>query len=142
MIQELWSQPELRYSNALEGVFYEETIICEDDSDCRLFNAIADHLATNDSRIWKDTAYVPTGGKHGVRKVAEVLRKIRVPVKAIFDIDLLNDKTLVEQTVLAFGGSWDNFEDLWERVDKAVKKGVKPKSVDAIKQELISKIED
>ena len=142
VIQELWSQPELRYSNALEGVFHEETIICEDDSDCRLFNAIADYVAADDDRSWKDTAYVPTGGKHGVRKVAEVLRKIGVPIKAVFDIDFLNDKTLVKETVLAFGGSWDEFEKLWERVDKAVKKGVKPKSNDEIKQELISLIEE
>lgn len=141
VIQELWSQPELRYSNALEGVFHEETIICEDDSDCRLFNAIADHLAATDSRTWKDTAYVPTGGKHGVRKVAEVLRKIGVPVKAVFDIDFLNDKSLVEETVLAFGGKWSDFEELWGRVDKAIKNGVKPKSVEEIKSELILKID-
>ena len=142
VIQQLWSQPELRYSNALEGVFHEETIICEDDSDCRLFNAIADHLAANDSRTWKDTAYVPTGGKHGVRKIAEVLRRIGVPVKAVFDIDFLNEKLLVEETVSAFGGSWDDFKDLWDRVDKAVKSGLKPKSVDDIKQDLKSVIED
>ncbi len=141
VIQELWSQPDLRYSNALEGVFHEETIICEDDSDCRLFNAIADHLASTDSKTWKDTAYVPTGGKHGVRKVAEILRKIGVPVKAVLDIDFLNDMTLVKETVLAFGGSWDEFEGLWRRVDKAVKNGVKPKSMDEIKKEMISKIE-
>ena len=140
VIQELWSQPELRYSNALEGVFHEETIICEDDSDCRLFNAIADHLASKDSNPWKDTAYVPTGGKHGIRKVAEVLRKIGVPIKAVFDIDFLNDKSLVKETVLAFGGSWDEFDDLWERVDKAVKGGRGNKSIDQIKKEMISKL--
>ena len=43
-INELWDQPELRYSNALDGIFHEQVIICEDDSDCRLNNSIADHL--------------------------------------------------------------------------------------------------
>lgn len=126
VIRELWTRPELRYSNALEGIFHEETIICEDDSDCRLFNATADHLASNDNQLWKDTAYVPTGGKHGVKKIAEVLRKIGVPIKAVFDIDFLSEKSLVKETVQVFGGNWDEFCPHWERVDAAVRKGVKP----------------
>jgi energy-coupling factor transporter ATP-binding protein EcfA2 len=142
VIQELWARPELKYSNALEGVFHEQTIICEDDSDCRLFNAMADHLAANDDNLWKDTAYVPTGGKHGVRKVAEVLRKIGVPVKAVLDIDFLSEKSLVKETVQAFGGNWEDFEPQWARVDAAVRSGVRPKAIDEIKAELISLIND
>lgn len=43
-IKELWEKPQLKYSNALESIFHEQAIICEDDSDCRLINAVADHL--------------------------------------------------------------------------------------------------
>ena len=101
-IKELWEKPELRYSNALEGIFHEQTIICEDDSDCRLINSIADHLDANSQDQWLDTAYIPTGGKHGVPKVADVLRKIGVPIKAVFDIDFLSEQLLVKNTVEAF----------------------------------------
>ena len=142
VIRELWARPELRYSNALEGIFHEQTIICEDDSDCRLFNAVADYLAANDESLWKDTAYVPTGGKHGVWKVAEVLRKIGVPVKAVFDIDFLSEKKLVKETVQAFGGIWEDFEPRWTRIDAAVRNGVKPKTIDQIRSELIALIND
>ncbi|MCE0745326.1 ATP-binding protein [Acetobacter sicerae] len=142
VIQELWARPELRYSNALEGVFHEETIICEDDSDCRVFNAVADYLAAKDDKSWKDTAYVPTGGKHGVRKVAEVLRNIGVPIKVVFDIDFLSEKNVVRDTVQAFGGNWEEIEPLWTRVDAAVRNGVKPKSFEEIKSELILLIEN
>lgn len=142
VIQELWARPELRYSNALEGVFHEETIICEDDSDCRVFNAVADYLAAKDDKSWKDTAYVPTGGKHGVKKVAEVLRNIGVPIKVVFDIDFLSEKNVVRDTVQVFGGNWEEIEPLWTRVDAAVRSGVKPKSFEEIKDELISLIEN
>ncbi|GAN67177.1 ATP-dependent nuclease [Acetobacter orientalis] len=142
VIQELWARPELRYSNALDGVFHEETIICEDDSDCRVFNAVADHLAAKDDKLWKDTAYVPTSGKHGVKKVAEVLRNIGVPIKVVFDIDFLSEKNVVRDTVQAFGGDWKAIEPLWTRVDAAVRGGVKPKSVEEIKSELISLIQN
>ena len=111
-VRELWARPELRFSNALEGVFHDETIICEDDSDCRLLNALADHLAAGDEKTWKDTAYVPTGGKHGIRKVADVLRKGGVPVKAVFEMDFLSDRALVRDTVHALGGQWEDFESL------------------------------
>jgi hypothetical protein len=138
VIRELWEKPELRYSNALEGIFHEQTIICEDDSDCRLINSLADHLASRSEEQWHDTAYVPTGGKHGVPKVAGVLRRIGVPVKAVFDIDFLSEQALVQSTVEAFGGQWDEIKQLWTRVDSAVRAGNKPKSIPQIKEEIIS----
>lgn len=138
VIKELWEKPELRYSNAREGVFHEQTIICEDDSDCRLINSIADHLSSGAEPQWQDTAYVPTGGKYGIPKVAEVLRKIGVPVKAVFDIDFLSERELVKTTVEAFGGSWVIVEPLWLRVDAAVRGGVKAKTLEEIKREVVS----
>lgn len=136
-IRELWEKPELRYSNALDGIFHEQTIICEDDSDCRVFNSVGDFLGGLSMTPWPDTAYVPTGGKHGVPKVASVLRKIGVPVKAVFDIDFLSEKILVETTVKAFGGDWNVIEPLWIRVDAAVREGIRPKTTEEIKKDIV-----
>lgn len=140
-IKELWEKPELRYSNALEGIFHEQTIICEDDSDCRLINSVADYINTDSATPFKDTSYVPTGGKHGIPKVASVLRKIGVPIKAVFDIDFLSERDLVKNSVAAFGGNWTDVEVLWERVDSAVRGGIKPKSVEDIKSEIIQTLQ-
>lgn len=137
-IKELWEKPELRYSNSLEGIFHEQTIICEDDSDCRLVNSVADYLASSSSKQWPDTAYVPTGGKYGVPKIAEVLRNIGVPVKVIFDLDFLSEQDLVESTVKAFGGNWDDIKPFWTRVDSAVRGGDKPKTTSQIKAHIKS----
>jgi hypothetical protein len=136
-IKGLWEKPELRYSNALEGIFHEQTIICEDDSDCRLINSIADYLDSNSDEQWLDTAYVPTGGKHGVAKVADVLRKVGVPVKAVFDIDFLSEQSLVKSTVQAFGGDWSEISALWCRVDSAVRGGSRAKSIPEIKKNIL-----
>jgi energy-coupling factor transporter ATP-binding protein EcfA2 len=141
-IRELWEKPELRYSNALEGIFHEQTIICEDDSDCRLINSAADYIAINSATPFKDTSYVPTGGKHGIPKVASVLRKIGVPIKAVFDIDFLSERDLVKNSVAAFGGNWADVEVLWERVDSAVRGGIKPISVEDIKSEIIQTLQN
>lgn len=141
VIKELWEKPELRYSNALEGIFHEQTIICEDDSDCRLINSVADYMSSGTAEQWQDTAYVPTGGKHGIPKVAGVLRRIGVPVKAVFDIDFLAERDLVESTVKAFGGQWNEVEPLWGRVDAAVRSGIKAKTVTEIKQDIFAILE-
>lgn len=140
-IKGLWEKPELRYSNALEGIFHEQTIICEDDSDCRLINSTADFLELNSQDQWLDTAYVPTGGKHGIAKVADVLRRIGVPVKAVFDIDFLSEQNLVKNTVESFGGDWEEIKPIWNRVDSAVRGGNKAKSNQEIKQDIVSIID-
>lgn len=140
-IKELWDKPELRYSNALESIFHEQTIICEDDSDCRLMNSIADHLALVNSVSDSDTAYVPTGGKHGIPKIANVLRQVGVPIKAIFDIDFFSDRALVKSTVEAFGGRWDDYDSLWSRLDAAVRKGEKLKTIKEIKSDIVAAID-
>ena len=142
VVRELWQKPDLRYSNALEGLFHEQTIICEDDSDCRLLNAMADHLASKSTKPWKDTAYVPTGGKKAIAKIAGTLHRIGVPVKAVFDLDFLSDEGDVRNVVKAFGGEWGAISDLYRRVNAAVRDGCKPKSALEIKSEIITLLEN
>lgn len=140
-INELWQKPQLKYSNALESIFHEQAIICEDDSDCRLINAIADHLEKTHGNKILDTAYIPSGGKHAIPKIASTLRNIGVPIKAVFDIDFLSEESLVRETVLAFGGRWEDFQTLYKNLNAAICKGVPPKSNKAIKDEIIKIIE-
>ena len=142
VVRELWENPLLRYSNALEGIFHEQTIVCEDDSDCRLLNSVGDHLAANGDRGWQDTAYVPTGGKDRIPDVAKVLRAVGVPVKAVFDIDFLSNRKLVKSTVEEFGGKWSDVEPCWRRVDSAVRDGVECQTVEEIKRSLVSIVQE
>lgn len=94
-------------------------------------------MSSKSSVPWKDTAYVPTGGKHGVPKVAAILNKIGVPIKAVFDIDFLSEQKLVKSTVEAFGGNWDECGPVWSKIDHVIRNGNLAKSVDKIKEEII-----
>lgn len=132
-IKQLWERPALRYSNALEGIFHEETVICENESDCRLINAIADHLSASDIGAWKDTAYIPAGGKHGIPKIARTLREVGAPVKAVFDADALSDSGLLREIVESFGGDWGNFESDWRQIDQSLRTSHTPKSAAEVK---------
>lgn len=141
-IKELWEKPQLKYSNALESIFHEQAIICEDDSDCRLINAVADHLQKNEGKKISDTAYIPSGGKHAIPKIASTLRNIGVPIKAVFDIDFLSDENLVRDSVIAFGGDWSDYQNLYRNLNSAVCKGVTPKNNNEIKDEIIKIISE
>ena len=141
VIRKLWETPLLRYSNALEGIFHEQTIICEDDSDCRLLNSIGDYVAASRDELWRDTAYVPTGGKDRIPDVAGVLRQIGVPVKAVFDIDVLSEKGLIKDAVAAFGGEWEEVRPYWSRVDSAVRNGIRPKTIQETKTAIVALLE-
>jgi ABC-type transporter Mla maintaining outer membrane lipid asymmetry ATPase subunit MlaF len=136
-VRELWEKPELKYSNALDGIFHERSILCEDDSDCRFYNSIFDHIEKRKSKNKSpDTAFIPCGGKHGMPKIATALTQIGVPVKVIVDIDFLNDNILVENMIKSLGGDWTEFSSDWTELDAAIRSGVKPFS----KKEILSKI--
>ena len=141
-IKTLWEQPDLRYSNALEGIFHEQTIICEDDSDCRLFNSVADHMENEADERWRDAAFVPAGGKHNIHRIARVLRQIGVPVTGVYDIDFLSEGDLVRNAVEGFGGDWSEVEHLWRRVNAAVTDGATPPTNDEIRGEIIDLLND
>lgn len=142
-INELWDQPELRYSNALDGVFHEQVVICEDDSDCRLYNSVADHLAKSEPvRHWPDTAYVPSGGKAAIPKIALALNELGVKTKIVTDIDLLSEGQLLRKLVEALGGNWQDFEVHLQRLDAAVRDGIPVLTPQEIKTEISRLIED
>lgn len=136
-IEELWKTPALRFSNALDAIFHDQAILCEDDSDCRLVSSMADHMQTGSDDSWPDTAYVPMGGKSNIPKAAAILRAVGVPVKAIFDFDFISDSNFVKAAVEAFGGSWAKISVHWGRVAAAIADG-KPPSEKFIKADIQS----
>lgn len=134
-IRELWDNPDLKYSNALEGIFHDACVLCEDDSDCRFYNAISDYIseAENDTR-WPDILYVPCGGKHGMPKLASALHQLGVPVRVVVDIDAISEQQLLERLITSIGGQWEDFSQDWKIVSHGVQKGVKPKTTEEIKE--------
>jgi energy-coupling factor transporter ATP-binding protein EcfA2 len=143
-VELLWSKPVLRYSNALDSLFHEQVILCEDDSDCRLFNFVADHLKNNSENVYPDTCYVPTGGKHAIPGIVEALRPSGVPVKAIFDFDLISERNTLSRTLDAFGCDALQKKEiivLWERINSEVTQGFKSITPDDFKNNLLRFIE-
>lgn len=136
-VRELWENPDLKYSNALEGIFHEICVICEDDSDCRFYNAIADYMeASNKQERWPDAIYIPCGGKHAIPKLATALHTLGVPVRIVVDLDALSEEGLIEKLVVSVGGAWTELLKDWRIFSSGVQRGVKPKSIEEIKEQV------
>jgi hypothetical protein len=122
----LWKTPVLRFSRALDAIFHDQAILCEDDSDCRLISSVADHMQDAHQETWLDTAYVPMGGKAGIPQAAEILRAVGVPVKVVLDFDAISDGGFLEKLVKAAGGDWAAAALRWRRVSAAITEGRTP----------------
>lgn len=137
-IGRIWSDPLLRYSNILDGLFHERVVVCESDSDCRFYSAITDALietSDNDQRR-PDLMFTHCGGKARLPQAIRSLRELGVHTSVVTDFDVLNDERPLRDIVEAAGGDWNSIAFDWKQVKHAVD-GKKPElSTDEVKREI------
>ncbi len=139
-IQETWSDPLLRYSNLLDGVFHAGVVLCEGDSDCRFYNAVIS-TALRGTAGSRDLLFTHVGGKARLAKALQQLRRFHVRAAVIADIDVLNDRPILKGLVLASGGSWAEVEADYDTLVAAVESlGITVPSVDATRAEILKQL--
>ncbi|MGX9983690.1 ATP-dependent nuclease [Methylobacterium fujisawaense] len=105
-LRESWSDPVLRFSNVIEGLFHEKVIVCEADGDCRFYAAVAEALKdAEDHPFVRDLMFVQAGGKGGVPKLIKALRALSVPVAAVVDFDVFAQSGQMRAIIEALGGN-------------------------------------
>lgn len=121
-VQELWSDPLLRYSNILDGLFHEGVVVCEADSDCRFYSAVleAAHAARSPDSKHPDLMFTHCGGKARLPLVIKSLREVDVPVRAVADFDVLSDEQPLRSVVEALGGNWEVLRADWTLVKTSI----------------------
>jgi hypothetical protein len=97
------SDPVMKFSSVLSGIFHQRVIICESDADCMFYSSILD-LPMVRGEQQPDVLFVHAGGKHRMAALAETLRMLDVRVDVIADIDILNEEAVLERLVKALGG--------------------------------------
>lgn len=106
-IKELWSNPILRYSKILDGLFHEKVVVCESDYDCLFYQAIIDAVYEYKNEISPDILFTHCGGKTRIKDVVKALKAVNVPVVAICDFDLLNKSHYFKPITDSFGIDWN-----------------------------------
>ncbi|MGP8173290.1 MAG: ATP-dependent nuclease [Terracidiphilus sp.] len=116
----VWSDPLLRYSNILDGLFHERVVVCESDSDCRFYSAITDAIFESGGDRRPDIMFTHCGGKQRLPLIIRSLRGLEVPISIVTDFDVLNAESPLMEIVEAAGGQWKDVKPDWKVVKKAI----------------------
>ena len=106
-IRDLWINPLLRYSKILSGLFYKKVIVCESDYDCLFYQAIMDALFENKEEQIPDILFVHCGGKSRMKVIIKALSALRIPVVAIPDFDIIDNRAEFKSLFEAFNANWE-----------------------------------
>lgn len=135
-VSELWSDPLLRYSNILDGLFHEGVIVCEADADCRFYSAVLEATnAASDSKR-PDLLFTHCGGKARLSVVIRALREVDVPVRAVADFDVLSEEEPLKTIAESLGIAWTEIQTDWRIVKSAVDSKKPDLNTDDVKKEI------
>nr|WP_222836774.1 AAA family ATPase [Cellulomonas flavigena] len=136
-VRKLWSDPLLRYSNLLDGLFTDAVIVCEADADCKYFAAVRDTFEDEavESRR-PDILFTSCGGKHKMHAAVEALVAASVPVAVICDFDTLNEWATLRRLFVSAGGDPGLIETDWKILNAALTSGDRNPSKMGVKESL------
>ena len=134
-IQKLWSDPILRFSNVLDGLFHESAVVCEGDADCRFFAAVLEAIqGANDPQ--PDVHFSSTGGKDRLHVVVSSLTGVGVPTRVVADFDVLKEEQPLRRIVESLGGTWDTIERDWRATKNAVEQKAPPLTRNQVEEKI------
>ncbi len=112
---EIWKDPLLKYSNIMTSLFHKEVVLCESDSDCKMYS-IVDAFVKQSEGKYSETLFVHCGGKHRMAKIVKALRSLDICVKLVPDIDVLNDMNIFKEIVETFDIEWETVKGMYNTV--------------------------
>jgi uncharacterized protein DUF2188/putative AbiEii toxin of type IV toxin-antitoxin system len=133
-ISHIWSDPVLRYSHVLDGLFHQRVVVVENERDCTFYSAALDAAHESDPLPINpsDILFVPTNGKDGIPTIARALSAIKVPVIASPDIDILDDEAKIKKLVTALGGDWSEYQHAYRSCTSYLRQPKEPVRVSAV----------
>lgn len=132
----------LKYSNILNGLFYNTVVLCENESDCKFYSALLEKI---DNDCYQNTLFCAVGGKDQFKIIIPLLNKLKINFLVIADLDLINNRDKLKDLINSIETNKHNqissihndFLNLFEsKTDDQVKKQSE------IKEEILSFITD
>ena len=104
-VAQLWSDPLVRYSNLLDGIFHQGSVICEGDDDCRFYSAILDTLVGQER--YHDLQFTHVSGKGRLAKAMTSVKQFGVRSAVVADFDILENPSQLRSLGESAGLDWD-----------------------------------
>lgn len=117
--EDIWKDPLLGYSEIMSGIFHNNVVLCESDSDCKMYSFIHSKIKEAQGN-YSETLFIHSGGKQRLHKIVSALKSLKIPFRVIPDIDILNDKVVFRQLIETAGGDWNQFETDYTRLDSSL----------------------
>jgi hypothetical protein len=135
-VKQLWSDPLLRHSNILDGLFHDGVIVCESDGDCRFYAAVLDSLDRERESLLADIQFTHCGGKHRLPTVVNALKQVDVPVHVVADFDVLSAMEPLKSIVESLGVDWQTIQRDWELVKSSIEQRKPELETSEVKKEI------
>lgn len=104
-IRGIWNDPLLKYSNIMSSLFHKTVVLCESDSDCKMYSLIDNYLKQKEGK-YSETLFIHCGGKQRISKIARALRALNIDVRIIADIDILNNENVFRECIESCNIQW------------------------------------
>ena len=86
----------LKYSNILNGLFYNTIVLCESESDCKFYSALLEKI---DNNCYQNTLFCAVGGKDQFKMIIPLLNKLKINFLVIADLDLINNRDKLKDLI-------------------------------------------
>ena len=106
---EVWNDPLLKYSNIMSSLFHKVVVLCESDSDCKMYSIVENFIKQTEGK-YSEALFIHCGGKHRMAKITTSLRALNIDIRLIPDIDILNDEVIFKNIVEAYGIDWTSLK--------------------------------
>lgn len=116
-IIEIANDKNLKYTNLLDGLFYNRLVLCENESDCKFYASLLENM---DLSKYQSTLFCAVGGKDQFKKVIPLLRELRIDYLIIADIDLIDNKENLKQLMNSI--VTDSYEQIREKHNNFLEK--------------------
>ena len=140
----VWNDPLLKYSNIMSSLFYNSVVLCESDSDCKMYSIVLEYLKKQEGK-YPETLFIHCGGKQRMARIAKALTTLGIFIRIVPDLDILNNEFEFKSLIDSVNLSWDLVEKNYKTIKADVEsKSAKIKRLDAKNtiKELLDNSED
>ena len=117
--KEISTDPLMKYSSVMSGLFHQRVIICESDADCTFYSSLLD-LPEIHGDTQPDVFFVHANGKDRMAKLAKALRELDVPVDIIVDMDILRSEDAFKKIIETLGGDWNKIQPVTQTIRRSM----------------------
>lgn len=101
VVEAFGREPFLVHTDALDGLFYSDVVVCEADADIMFFKWA---LSSSESTIDLDNVFwIPSYGKSAVPGILRSMAALGISPKCVFDIDVLLSLNILEDVCHILG---------------------------------------